>query len=572
MLGLEQAGDGHLTFLANPKYAPKLKSTSASAVLASRPIDGIATLISSNPYHDFARALELFYQPPRPAAGIHRLAAIAPTAKIGDNASIGPFVAIGENVTIGRNAVLHPNVVVYEGATIGDDVTLHSHSVVREFCRLGNRVILQNGVVVGGDGFGFAKRSDNSHHKIVQSGVTIIEDDVEVQSLTSVDRASIGETRIRRGAKVDSLVQIGHACVVGEDNIICSQTGLAGSTILEKNVLLAGQVGISGHLTVHEGAIVYAQSGVGHDVPANTRISGSPAFDASEWLRAIMAFKSLPEILKTVRQLKKQAMNEPKAPRSRPPLAYKNEEFLKGPDSRPLRIISEYLEPLSHFRRQRIRDTIVFFGSARIKEDSPLGQYYNDARKLAEMVTTWAKTFRERTYRFVVCSGGGPGIMEAANRGAMDARGKTVGLNIGLPFEQFPNPYITHELSFEFHYFFMRKFWFAYLSKALVVFPGGFGTMDELFEILTLAQTKKLAKKMTIILYGSSFWKEIINFDALVKYGTISPEDMNLFHFADTPEAAMEILRDTLIAEAAVAEPEVPAISHSAKPDEPASH
>jgi uncharacterized protein (TIGR00730 family) len=264
-------------------------------------------------------------------------------------------------------------------------------------------------------------------------------------------------------------------------------------------------------------------------------------------------------------------MNEPKAPRSRPPLAYKNEEFLKGPDSRPLRIISEYLEPLSHFRRQRIRDTIVFFGSARIKEDSPLGKYYQDARKLAELVTTWAKTFRERNYRFVVCSGGGPGIMEAANRGAMDAGGKTVGLNIGLPFEQFPNPYITNELSFEFHYFFMRKFWFAYLSKALVVFPGGFGTMDELFEILTLAQTKKLSKKMTIILYGSSFWKEIINFDALVKYGTIAADDMKLFHFADTPDAAMEILRSTLIAQETISEPEVPAISHSAKPDEPST-
>jgi UDP-3-O-[3-hydroxymyristoyl] glucosamine N-acyltransferase len=171
-------------------------------------------------------------------------------------------------------------------------------------------VILQNGVVVGGDGFGFAKRADGTHHKIVQSGVTVIEDDVEVQSLTSVDRASLGETRVKRGAKVDSLVQIGHGCVVGEDNIICSQTGLAGSSILEKNVLLAGQVGISGHLTIHEGAIVYAQSGVGHDVPANTRISGSPAFDASEWLRAITAFKSLPEILKTVRELKRAQTNE----------------------------------------------------------------------------------------------------------------------------------------------------------------------------------------------------------------------------------------------------------------------
>jgi uncharacterized protein (TIGR00730 family) len=256
-------------------------------------------------------------------------------------------------------------------------------------------------------------------------------------------------------------------------------------------------------------------------------------------------------------------------PISRPPLAYKNEAFLKGPDSRPLRILSEYLEPLSHFRRQRIRDTIVFFGSARIHEDGPLAEYYKDARTLAAMLTRWAKTLRDRTYRYVVCSGGGPGIMEAANRGAADAKGKTIGLNIGLPFEQFPNPYITNELNFEFHYFFMRKFWFAYLSKALVVFPGGFGTMDELFEILTLVQTRKLAKKITIILYGSSFWKEVVNFDALVKYGTISTEDLALFHFADTPEAAMQILQESLSEQAAGPEAEIPAISHSVKPDEP---
>jgi uncharacterized protein (TIGR00730 family) len=256
---------------------------------------------------------------------------------------------------------------------------------------------------------------------------------------------------------------------------------------------------------------------------------------------------------------------------SRPLLAYKNEPFLQSPDARPLRIISEYLEPLSHLRRQRIRDTVVFFGSARIHEDGPLGHYYRDARALAALVTTWAKTFRERTYRFVVCSGGGPGIMEAANRGASDARGKNIGLNIGLPFEQFPNPYITRELSFEFHYFFMRKFWFAYMAKALVVFPGGFGTMDELFEILTLVQTRKIAKKITIILYGTAFWKEIINFEALVKYGTISPEDMSLFHFADTPESALEILQRTLTEQIGTVEAEVPAIAPSVKPDEPIS-
>jgi len=260
-------------------------------------------------------------------------------------------------------------------------------------------------------------------------------------------------------------------------------------------------------------------------------------------------------------------MNEnPAQPAPRPPLAYKNEEFLKSPDSRVIRILSEYLEPLSHFRRQRIRDTIVFFGSARIREDGPLGNYYKDARTLAEMVTQWSKTFRDRTYRYVICSGGGPGIMEAANRGAADGRGKNIGLNIGLPFEQFPNPYITRELNFEFHYFFMRKFWFAYLAKALVVFPGGFGTMDELFEILTLVQTKKLAKKITIVLYGSAFWKEIINFDALVKYGTISAADLELFHFADTPDAAMAILQSALSDQVAAPEQEVPAISQTVKP------
>lgn len=262
-------------------------------------------------------------------------------------------------------------------------------------------------------------------------------------------------------------------------------------------------------------------------------------------------------------------MSENPTPDSRPLLAYKNEPFLQSPDARPLRIISEYLEPLSHLRRQRIRDTVVFFGSARIQEDGPMGNYYKEARALAALVTTWAKTFRERTYRFVVCSGGGPGIMEAANRGASDARGKNIGLNIGLPFEQFPNPYITRELSFEFHYFFMRKFWFAYMAKALVVFPGGFGTMDELFEILTLVQTRKIAKKITIILYGTPFWKEVVNFDALVKYGTISPEDMNLFHFADTPESALEILQRTLTEQIGTLEAEVPAIASSVKPDEP---
>jgi len=232
--------------------------------------------------------------------------------------------------------------------------------------------------------------------------------------------------------------------------------------------------------------------------------------------------------------------------RNRRPKAYKNETFLDTADARPLRILSEYLEPLSHFRRQKIRDTIVFFGSARLAEDGPMARYYREARTLARMLTEWSNSLENSSRRFVVCTGGGPGIMEAANRGAQDANGKTVGLNIGLPFEQWPNQWVTPELSFEFHYFFMRKFWFAYLAKALVVFPGGYGTLDELSELLTLAQTEKLAKKIVIVLYGSSFWKEILNFPALVRHGMISEEDLKLFEFADDPDTAMRILREGL--------------------------
>jgi len=305
--GVEQAGPGDVTFLANPKYAPKAKNTLAGAILVKEPLSGAgpASLVSANPYHDFARTLALFYHPPRPEPGIHPQASIAATARIGDGASIGAFAVVGEHVGIGKNSVLHPHVVIYEGAQIGDDFCAHSHAVVREFCKIGDRVILQNGVVVGADGFGFARTREGTHFKIVQSGVTVIEDDAEIQSLTSVDRASVGETRVKRGAKIDSLVQVGHGCVVGEDNIICAQTGLAGGSILEKNVLLAGQVGISGHLTIHDNAVIYAQSGIGGDVAEGAVMSGSPAFEAREWLRAITAFPKLPDLLKTVRQLEK---------------------------------------------------------------------------------------------------------------------------------------------------------------------------------------------------------------------------------------------------------------------------
>lgn len=260
------------------------------------------------------------------------------------------------------------------------------------------------------------------------------------------------------------------------------------------------------------------------------------------------------------------------------PLAYNNEAFLASPDGRILRLLAEYIEPLSRFRREQIQDTVVFFGSARVHSRDlasgklndvrnnganaqaaqqaldmkraesavDMARYYEDARRLAYMLTEWSAQIPARRRRFVVTTGGGPGIMEAANKGAHEAGGKTIGLNINLPFEQFPNPYITPSLNFEFHYFFMRKFWFAYLAKALVIFPGGFGTLDELFEILTLAQTEKLAKKIVVVIYGSEYWKKVVNFEAMVDAGVISPQDLELFKIADSPEESFEFLKASL--------------------------
>jgi uncharacterized protein (TIGR00730 family) len=226
-----------------------------------------------------------------------------------------------------------------------------------------------------------------------------------------------------------------------------------------------------------------------------------------------------------------------------PPHAYENPEFLRSEAARPLRILAEYLEPLSAFCRHNIQETIVFFGSARITPDGPLGRYYREARELARLLTSWSRGLSSAANRYIVCTGGGPGIMEAANRGAAEAGGKTIGLNISLPREQHPNPYITPELSFEFRYFFMRKLWFAHLARALVVFPGGFGTLDELTEMLTLEQTEKLDCPIRILMYGSSYWREILNFDALARHGMISPEDLQLFAFADDPSSAFALLQ-----------------------------
>ncbi len=253
------------------------------------------------------------------------------------------------------------------------------------------------------------------------------------------------------------------------------------------------------------------------------------------------------------------------------PLAYENPQFLNSPDGRILRMMSEYVEPLARFRREQIQDTVVFFGSARFLsladankavQDLPaetddgkrklasasvdMARYYEDARRMAFLLSEWAATIPARRRRFVVTTGGGPGIMEAANRGAREAGAKTIGLNIRLPFEQYPNPYITPALNLEFHYFFMRKFWFAYLAKALVIFPGGFGTLDELFEILTLAQTQKLAKKILVVIYGREYWDRLINFQAMSDAGAISPVDLDLFKMVDTPEEGFEYLKDGL--------------------------
>jgi uncharacterized protein (TIGR00730 family) len=253
------------------------------------------------------------------------------------------------------------------------------------------------------------------------------------------------------------------------------------------------------------------------------------------------------------------------------PLAYENQQFLNSADGRILRIMSEYAEPLARFRREQIQDTVVFFGSARFlsSEDAnraqqsvpasadesalklaqagiDMARYYEDARRMAFLLSQWAGNIPARRKRFVVTTGGGPGIMEAANRGAREAGAKTIGLNIHLPFEQYPNPYITPSLNFDFHYFFMRKFWFAYLAKALVIFPGGFGTMDELFEILTLAQTQKLAKKILVVIYGREYWERLINFQAMIDAGAIAASDLDLFKMVDTPEEGFEYLKQGL--------------------------
>lgn len=300
---IKQAGPGEITFVSNPKYAAAARSTRASAVIVSEDFPAIpaAVLRVKDAYIAFAHALTLFHQPLRYAPGAHPTAIVHPTAKIGRDAHIGPYVVVDEHVEIGAHAILLAHVVIYRGVKIGDNFFAHAHAVVRENCRIGNNVLLQNGVVIGADGFGFAKTPDSRWHKIPQPAPVVIENDVEVQANSCIDRASVGETRIGRGVKIDNLVQVGHGSQVDEDALLCSQVGLGGSSEIGKRVILTGQVGVVGHCKVGEAAIVTPQSGVANDIPAGSLMSGAPAVDHKLWLKYSALLPKLPEIARAVR-------------------------------------------------------------------------------------------------------------------------------------------------------------------------------------------------------------------------------------------------------------------------------
>jgi UDP-3-O-[3-hydroxymyristoyl] glucosamine N-acyltransferase len=306
--GIDEAVPGDLTFVSNRKYVSHIKNTRASAIILGEDIPPVAipSLRTDDPYLVFARALEIFFNPLRPEAGVHPSAVIAEDVPIPSDASIGAYAVIGKGCTIGSGVSIYPHVVLYPRVSVGNNCLLHSQVIVRENCKLGNRVVLQNGVVVGSDGFGFAPTKDGSFYKICQTGRVIIEDDVEVGANTTIDRAAVGDTVIRRGAKLDNLVQIGHGAQVGEDCVLAAQVGLAGSTRLGKGVWVGGQVGFAGHLEVGDKAIITAQSGTSHDVPPGAVMSGSPAFENSMWLRSTAAFAKLPDMMRKMRALEKE--------------------------------------------------------------------------------------------------------------------------------------------------------------------------------------------------------------------------------------------------------------------------
>lgn len=306
--GLDDARPGDISFLANPRYTPKVNTTQASAIYLAEgaPVErNIPILRAANPYLAYTRALRLFHPEPAFSAFVHESAVIDPSSEVATNAAIGAGVVVGRNCRIGEGVRIYPNVTIYENVTIGRDSVIHSGAVIRERSQLGERVTIHNNVVVGCDGFGYAKDEQKSWLKIPQTGNVVIEDDVEIGAGTTIDRASVGESRIRRGTKIDNLVQIGHSCTVGEDTLLCAQVGLAGSSHIGSRVILAGQAGVAGHLTIGDDVVLTAKSATSHDVPAGKVISGIPAFDNREWLRSTAAFRRLGEMQRRLRELEK---------------------------------------------------------------------------------------------------------------------------------------------------------------------------------------------------------------------------------------------------------------------------
>ena len=303
---IEEAQKDELTFVSNPKYLSKINVTRAGAIILSSaaPSTSVATLIAENPYLVFAQAIELFYTPPEPIPGIHPTASIANSTVLGEGHSIGANVVIGEGVRLGDQAVLYPNVTIYPYAEIGDGFIAHSNAVVREYCQIGHRVTLQNGAVVGSDGFGYAPQADESYYKMVQSGIVVLEDDVEVGANTCIDRATVGKTQVKRGTKIDNLVQIGHSSQVGQHSVLAAQVGLAGSTRVGDHVILAGQVGVAGHLTIGDRVVATARTGIGRSVEANKKVSGAPEMDSTLWKRNYLLMHEFPDLVRTLKRLK----------------------------------------------------------------------------------------------------------------------------------------------------------------------------------------------------------------------------------------------------------------------------
>ena len=305
--GIDEAGPDQLTFVSNRKYAANARTAQAGAILVTEDFPKLQTptLRTPNPYLAFARSIELFYTPPQREANIDPTARIAASASIGPNASVGPYAVIEDDVEIGNDATIGPFTHIAKGTRIGESFRTYSHVSVREYSLIGNNVILQDGARIGSDGYGYAKQDDGSYYKIVQSGIVVLEDDVEVGANATIDRATVGETRIRRGAKIDNLVQVGHASVVGENTLLCAQVGLGGSSKIGKDVVLTGQVGVAGHLEIGDGVIATAQTGIPNSVEAGTMVSGYPAIENRLWLKCSAVFKRLPELLKRLEALEK---------------------------------------------------------------------------------------------------------------------------------------------------------------------------------------------------------------------------------------------------------------------------